>query len=946
MTTPTTMPANLTRVRTPPAVDHRLAPTRTIVSKLPILAILLFAALTLAITPFATAVRADDDAGNAGLFPALSLGRYGQPDPSGLGQQDPAILKSSLYSIADHLELVVVEVEVALESSWHIYSLTQPKGGPLPTKLKLASGDALTIVGDWRSDSPPKKSISPDFGGITVEEHDEGVTFFALAKIQQANKSAESLPEIKIEISALTCMTGGACQPLDETLTATYAGQASSELAKAALAAMTTPAPAEASSDKTAGPVSSPKIDVSAIPLFQDADYAIKWRAYLTPSKLRPGQQGQLVFTAIPEGEYHTYPAVVGDDPMSTNFAVVDKAGLKIAAPKTDAGIVTDEPAPGIINRYHDGEVTWTMPIEVPADAKPGDKTIRGAIGYQACTAVSCLVPQGLEFKAVIHVVPDGAPENAGDSQATAMTLTSAKFGAVKKLAGETKWVDQIKPVAAAPRPPAKATATPAEPADEAESDDAALSPIIIEDSSRASMTFPVILAFSLLGGFILNFMPCVLPVVGLKVMSFVQQAGSDRRRAFLLNFSYASGIMAIFVLLAVLMVMFSMAWGEMFTHPEVRIAMIVLMFAMALSYFGVWELPAPGMASSKGAQELQQREGYTGAFFKGMFATVLSTPCSGPFLGGIFALVGGKLPPLQSTIVILVVGIGMAVPYVMMGIWPKMMAWLPKPGPWMETFKEFLAFLFLATVAFFFYTFNDADKMWVFVALMGVWFGCWIIGKTPSWQSMQRRLLAWASGICVAVAISVLAFSYLGPVPPEQQAKEQMIAWEPFNEARLQKLQGEGKTVLIDFSAKWCVNCLVNLRVSIDTQPTADLVDELGVVTMYADWTDRNAEIKRKLDELQSKSIPLLAIYPGDNPAQPILLRDLVSQQTVLDALRQAGPSQGGPSQGGPSQGGPSQGGPSQGGPSQGGPSQGGPSQGGPMLTHKPSPRTTLVTR
>lgn len=830
-------------------------------------------------------VRAADGVDTTGLFPALSLGRYGQSDPIGIGQSNPATVGASLYSIADHPQLAIVQVEVVLESPWHIYSLTQPKGGPLPTKLKLVNDDALKIVGQWHSDSQPKKSISEEFGGVTVEEHEGQVTFFALAKLHDVGQSADSLPPIEIEISALTCLTGGACQPLDETFTASFTGQASPELAKAALAGTEAGAPSnsEVSQD-------TEHVDTSAIPLFQDEDYAIRWQAYVTPPTLRPGQQGKLVFVALPEGEYHTYPGVVGDDPMSTNFAIVDKAGLKIAAPTTDAGIITEEPVPGLINRYHQGDVTWTMPIEVPADAKLGKQTIRGAIGYQACTSSSCLVPKALRFEVVINVAPD-APENAGATPPTAMTLTSAKFGEVKKLAGDTKWVDKITPAAVNSRQSDTSVVE-----GDKDADESAVSPVILEDSSGAATAFPVLLGFALLGGFILNFMPCVLPVVGLKVMSFVQQAGSDRRRAFLLNFSYAAGMMAIFVLLAVLMVVFSMAWGEMFTHPEVRIALIVLMFAMALSYFGVWELPAPGMASSKGAQELQQREGYTGAFFKGMFATVLSTPCSGPFLGGIFALIGGKLPPLQSTIVILVVGLGMAIPYVIMGIWPKLMSWLPKPGPWMETFKEFLAFLFLATVAFFFYTFDDAEKMWVFVALMGVWFGCWIIGKTPSWHTMQRRMIAWLSGIGVAVAISLLAFNYLGPAPASQQTQNELLAWEPYDEARLQELQAEGKTVLVDFSAKWCLSCLVNLGVAIDTKPTAELVEELGVVTMYADWTDRSPEIKAKLDELQSKSIPLLAIYPGNDPARPILLRDLVTQQSVLNALRQAGPSQAGP--------------------------------------------------
>jgi thiol:disulfide interchange protein len=555
---------------------------------------------------------------------------------------------------------------------------------------------------------------------------------------------------------------------------------------------------------------------------------------------------------------------------------------------------------------YHPGEVKWSLPIEVPADAQVGQHTIRGAIAYQACTATNCLLPMGLRFEVTLNVLPADAPEGDGSDQLTAIKLVTVTSKEAKTLAKDAKWVDEITPVVEAPEQPAteqpaSESPVPSEPQiDAIETPAVAAAAINSSDDVTAepetAIGLPLILTFAFIGGFILNFMPCVLPVVGLKVMSFVQQAGADRRRAFLLNAAYSAGIMAIFAGLAVLMIFFSMAWGEMFTYMSVRIGLIVLLFAMALSYFGFWELPAPGMASSKGAQDLQKREGYTGAFFKGMFATILSTPCSGPLLGGIFPLIGGKLSPIESTIVILVVGLGMAVPYIMMGIWPKLTSWLPKPGPWMETFKEFLAFLFLATVAFFFYTFKDEDKLWVFVCLMGVWFGCWIIGKTPAWQTLQRRTIAWVSGVTAAVAISVLAFQFLGPVPPGQQvdrAEETLIAWEDYNEDRLQALQAEGKTVLVDFSAKWCLSCLVNLSVAIDTKPTAELVDELGAVAMYADWTDHSPEIKAKLDELESKSIPLLAIYPGSNPKKPILLRDLVTQQDVLKALREAGPSQ-----------------------------------------------------
>jgi thiol:disulfide interchange protein len=169
-------------------------------------------------------------------------------------------------------------------------------------------------------------------------------------------------------------------------------------------------------------------------------------------------------------------------------------------------------------------------------------------------------------------------------------------------------------------------------------------------------------------------------------------------------------------------------------------------------------------------------------------------------------------------------------------------------------------------------------------VTLMGVWFGCWIIGLVPNWDTLQKRMLAWIGGVTIATAIGITAFSMI--------KAESQLQWNDYNEASLRQYQAEGKTVLVDFSAKWCVNCLVNLETAIDTDETRELVDELDVIVMYADWTNYDPEVTRKLEELNSKSIPVLAIYPGDRPSDPIVLRDLVTQSTVLDALRSAGPS------------------------------------------------------
>lgn len=822
----------------------------------------------------------------ADLFPELSMGKYGQP-AFGAGQQDePATWEAAYKTIDAGAGMFVIEIRGELNPPWHIYSLTQPKGGPSPTKLKLESPDSVELLGPWKADREPTKSISDEFGGITIEEFGDEVVFTAPAWLKTPGDLIESLGDIKITVDALACISGGSCMPIEETIVAKYGGELTAVEAIAARNGITERVQEEPQDEpdqnaiaEAAAAKQQQQEMIAALPTFRDEDYSVQWKAWIADPTLRPGQQTEIFFTAIPdetsEEKYHVYPATVEDTAKATNFAISDKAGLKIGAPTTDAAIVTEEPIPGLVNVYHDGEVTWSLPIQVPEDAAPGNKTVAGSVAYQACTSQSCLLPMAFSFEVPVAVLPADAPETEEGMSLIPMMLTSTRFGDAMKLAGSSNWVDEI--VEAKPASDQLANGGIAE---SVNGESQPTSP-----TSDKAVSFPLTLGLAFLGGIILNFMPCVLPVVGLKVMSFVQQAGEDRRRVLMLNLVYALGILAVFALLAGLAVVFSFSWGEQFTYVEFRLGLTVLMFALALSYLGVWEIPAPSFASGKASQDLGAKEGYVGAFFKGVFATLMATPCSGPLLGYILGATI-NLSPVQTVVIMMMVGVGMALPYLIIGARPSLVSWLPKPGPWMETLKEFLAFLFLGTVVFFFYGFSDETKVAVFATLIGVWFGCWVIGKVPSWQTIQRRVAAWAVGVSAATAIGMWSFTALVP-------GEEIIRWQPYSEARLDSLLADGKTVVLDFTADWCVNCKVNERYALNTEPTAELLEELDAVAMVADWSDReNPEIKQKLSELQSRSIPVLAIYPGTSPDAPIILRDLVTQQMVLTALQEAGPS------------------------------------------------------
>ena len=775
------------------------------------------------------ATPADQDA--VDLFPNFSLGGFGEPT------SEPVEWTARYYEVAD--DTVRLEIEAKIGPSWHLYSLTQKPGGPLPTKFTIESPEGVSLRSSFQADTQPKKSVSSVFNGLTVEEHEGSVVFFAPIQTPTGFRG-----EIAIRAEGLTCSeVDGNCLPVNQTLTAKFAGDTDSDAAAV----------------KPGG---------KPIEWFRDDDYSVSWHAVLKPSSLSPGDQGTLEITARPDKTFHVYQSAIDDADSSTNFVVTEKSGLKVGKPSTLQTVISKSILPTLPPvSFYEGEVTWKLPIEVPADAKEGEHKIEGMVAYQACTDNACLQPMALKFTSLVPVSND---DSSAKGQSKTVKLEPAKRAEALDAAATLKWIDKIEPKKAA--------------TDEA-GDDESASAI----PPKSTMAFPMVLLLAFVGGVILNFMPCVLPVVGLKVMSFVQQAGEDRRRVLTLNIVYMLGILSVFAILAGLAVVLSFSWGEQFTYFPVRLGLTLLLFALALSYLGVWEIPVPGMAAGKGSQELQSREGYLGAFFKGVFATVLATPCSGPLLGVILGLTI-SLHPIQTVIVIMTVGLGMSIPYLIIGLRPSLVSWLPKPGEWMNTLKEFLAFLFLGTVAFFFHQFSDANKLPVFVALIGVWFGCWIIGKVPNWASIRNRLMAWSGGIASAAVIGILAFRMLGPA--ELAPGEKAIQWEPYNEARLAELQQQGRTVMVDFTAKWCVNCIVNYKVALDTEPTRQMLEELDAVAMLADWTDQNDRIKRKLEELQSRSIPLLAIYPGSEPTNPIVLRDLVSQDKVLEALRQAGSS------------------------------------------------------
>jgi len=448
--------------------------------------------------------------------------------------------------------------------------------------------------------------------------------------------------------------------------------------------------------------------------------------------------------------------------------------------------------------------------------------------------------------------------------------------------------------------------------------------------SEQAERSLVLILGIAFVGGFILNFMPCVLPVIGLKVMSFVQQAGENRAKVFALNLWYSFGLVSVFAVLATLVVVWHFGWGEIFTKSTFRITMAAVVFTMGLSFLGVWEIPIPGFVGSGKAAELADKEGPAGAFAKGILTTILSTPCSGPAVATAMVYCMNKPAPIVYT-VFLAMGLGMASPYLVIGAHPKLARFIPKPGAWMETFKQTMGFVLLATVVFILTFLRWTNVMPTLALLFGLWAACWWIARTPVTARFNVKLRAWLAAAAFAVLIGLVAFGErlnigqftlyglqgsmesrfsadvekevdtriasrgasadpLAARPNEDKASE--LPWEPFSQRKLERLTADNKTVLVDFTANWCLTCKM-LEVSVlNTTDIRRIVDKNDIVTLVADWSDGAPEISKLLEALGGKQVPVVAIFPAGRPNQPLVMRGFYTKQDLIDNLQEAGPS------------------------------------------------------
>mgnify|MGYP001367409106 CR=1 FL=1 len=479
--------------------------------------------------------------------------------------------------------------------------------------------------------------------------------------------------------------------------------------------------------------------------------------------------------------------------------------------------------------------------VPLPASAKPPYK-LKASLRLLLCTESQCL-PVSLELPA--DSGPGPLPAPGKDSW--------------WKL-----WPKALERGMAAPAAPEPTLQAPAG------THPWAFAPSYLQASREVSTLIPAIL-FGLLAGFLLNFMPCVLPVVSLKLSALLGGAAHGhmpREEQFREhNLFFALGVLAYFLLLSLLLGATGQAWGQTFQQPGVVLGLVTVLFALSLSLFGIYTLPIVDMKFGRSSRPRTQ------AFFTGVLATLLATPCSGPFLGGVL---GWALlqPPAVISAVFLCIGLGMAAPYLIMVASPGLVRFLPKPGPWVASIEKGVAFFLMGTCI---YLLNILPEDRVIPALILLWItalGAWLLGRASRVGGRGNALALRA------LALALVAAAFIWAMRPRTET-----AWTEFRATDFAERLGH-ETLFVEFTADWCPSCKVLNQAVLTQENIASWRERYDLTLVRVDLSQTNPEGEALLQALGSKSIPVLAIFPAKAPDKPIVLRDFYSSRDIRQAL------------------------------------------------------------
>ncbi len=578
--------------------------------------------------------------------------------------------------------------------------------------------------------------------------------------------------------------------------------------------------------------------------------------------------------------------------------------GIQFGEPQYPEPHIRDAKFLGKVSEF-EGAITIRIPSTVESADLPSSLRLAGVFRMQACTdGGQCYPPESVAFESMVPV--KSADAGAASGQAARGDENAAPVENDEDAETQTAAV----PVESATTPPSSEPG----PAGGAESSTAARSlappappPGNVAGAETRGIAIFILLGF--LGGLILNVMPCVLPVISIKVLSFVQQAGEDRGRVLRLGLAFCAGIIVWFWGFAAITLV---GLDQPLQNPWVVVGLTAVMFVFGLSLFGVFEINLPGRASTTlaGAAE---REGYTGAFLKGLLATVLGTACTAPLLAPALAWAATQ-PPVNAFIVFSAAGLGMAAPYLVLSAAPGWMRYLPRPGNWMITFKQAMGFLLIGTAVWLLWVLSkqwyEDGVVWTvgFLAFLGV--SCWLVGKVDINWHASSQYATWAAAIVIAIGGWTFCYRYMfNPAAAIAARKAMMspaladvdhlnwengIPWQAYQPGKAEELARRGYTVYVDYTAAWCWSCQTNKKAVLETDAIRRRMADLGVIPIKADFTNPDPDIEEDLRRFQRSTVPLNIIVPACAPESIQVLPVLLTQNTVSTALDAAGPSHG----------------------------------------------------
>ncbi len=517
------------------------------------------------------------------------------------------------------------------------------------------------------------------------------------------------------------------------------------------------------------------------------------------------------------------------------------------------------------------GKGTWSLELATVADAPADAARLKGLlVAKNGWTA-------GEGYAALAVDVPLAAAKAAGASVTAA--VGSPTGGATE---------------ASAPAPGGSGAAGAGATASAGATDGAAAS---------TGLVGTVLLAF--LGGVVLNLMPCVFPVLGIKVLGFVNQAGSDRGKVVLHGLVFTAGVLASFWALAGALLALraggeQLGWGFQLQSPAFVYGMAVFMLVFALNLSGLFEV---GLSATGAGAGLQSQEGLGGSFFTGMLATLVATPCSAPFLAPALGA-ALALSAVESLVVFTAIAVGLSAPYLLLSLFPSAVKLLPRPGAWMETFKQLMAFPLYATVGWLVWVLaaqtagDDYGLLMILFAFVLVAMAAWAYGRFGQAHGKPSRQ-RWGTAAALALLVGGVALGWPQPPPAVGSSSTgaggasgkgaYAVAWQPWSPEAVAAAQAAGRTIYVDFTARWCATCQTNKAAVFSSSEVLAELARRDVLLLKADWTNKDPRITQELAKFQRSAVPFNVIYhPGQ--AAPRVLPELLTPGIVLDALRSAG--------------------------------------------------------